>query len=112
MSSSPRTGLSGMVIVSGFLHVRPASRAAYLERCRAVVERARSSAGCLDFALSADLLDPGRVNVLERWSCPAAVEDFRGEGPPDDLSTMLLDVEVSQFEVTAAPRLSGAEAVA
>jgi quinol monooxygenase YgiN len=108
MSSPRRAGLSAMVIVSGFLHVRPAFRAAYLERCRAVVERARLSAGCLDFALSADLLDPGRVNVLERWSCPEAVEDFRGEGPPDELSAMLLGAEVGQFAVTAAGQLAGA----
>lgn len=111
---SPRRdpGLSGMVIISGSLHVRPAQRAAYLDRCRTVVEQARSSPGCLDFGLSADLLDPGRVNVSERWASVAAVEDFRGDGPADDRTAMLVGAEVSQFVVTAEQRLTGAEEVA
>jgi hypothetical protein len=31
-----------------------------------IVERARGAAGCLDFAITADLIDPGRVNTFER----------------------------------------------
>jgi len=112
MSPGCRAGLSGMVIISGSVHVRPAQRAAYLDTCRPVVEQARCSPGCLDFALSADLLDPGRVNVLERWSSVAAVEAFRGEGPAEDQAAVLVGAEVSQFEVTAEQALTGAEEVA
>lgn len=57
-----------MIIVAGVLHVDPAERAAYLADCTAVVAQARSFPGCLDFALSPDLLDSGRINVYERWS--------------------------------------------
>ena len=46
-----------------------------------VVEKARQADGCLDFAITADLLDPGRVNLFERWEKQAAVEAFRGSGP-------------------------------
>lgn len=106
MSSGVLVGLSGMVIVSGSLHVRPAQRAAYLDTCRDVVEHARSAAGCLDFAICADLLDPGRVNVSERWSSVTAVEAFRGAGAGDDQSWMLVGAEVSQFEVVAEQRLT------
>ena len=112
MSPARGAGLSGMVIISGSLHVRPAQRAAYLDSCRSVVEQARSSPGCLDFALSADLLDPGRVNVLERWTSLTAVEDFRGESPADDQPVPLVGAEVDQFEVSAGRRLTGAEEVA
>ncbi len=49
-----------MIIVAGVLHVDPAERAAYLADCTAVVAQARSFPGCLDFALSPDLLDSGR----------------------------------------------------
>ena len=100
------------MIVSGFLHVRPHLRAAYLDGCRAVVEQARSSPGCLDFALSADLLDPGRINVLERWTSVGAVEEFRGTGPADDQSAVLVGAEVSQFEASAEQRLTASEEVA
>ena len=32
-----------------------------------VVEKARGADGCLDFAITDDLLDTGRVNLFERW---------------------------------------------
>ena len=101
-----------MVIVSGFLHVRPHLRAAYLDGCRAVVEQARSSPGCLDFDLSPDLLGPGRINVLERWVSVEAVEECRGTGPADDQSAVLVGAEISQFEVSAEQRLTASEEVA
>lgn len=52
------------IIVSGQLHVDPAERRAYLETCEAVVQLGRRTEGCLDFAISSDLVDPGRVNVV------------------------------------------------
>ena len=55
-----------MVIVAGYLLVEPSERDGYLVGCRAVVQRARSTRGCLDFAISADLLDPSRVDIFER----------------------------------------------
>jgi len=48
------------VVVAGHLMVDPADRTAYLEDCRSVVQEARQAEGCLDFAISADLIDPGR----------------------------------------------------
>jgi hypothetical protein len=39
----------------------PETRDDYLSTCVEVVRQARASAGCLDFAISADLLDPGPI---------------------------------------------------
>ena len=55
------------IIVSGTLHVNPAHRATYLQARVPILEQARQAPGCLDFSLSADLLDAGRINVCERW---------------------------------------------
>ena len=57
-----------MVIVSGYLIVATESRTDYLDACRDVVRQARQADGCLDYALSADLLepDPGRRRGLSR----------------------------------------------
>jgi quinol monooxygenase YgiN len=49
--------------------------------CASLVERAREEAGCLDFAITADLIAPGRVNHFERWESQAAVENFRRSAP-------------------------------
>jgi quinol monooxygenase YgiN len=55
------------IIVSGSLRVDPAERDAYLEAGVPILAHAPDAPGCLDFSLSADLLDAGRVNVHERW---------------------------------------------
>lgn len=43
------------------------------------VEQGRRAAGCLDIAISADLIDPGRINIFERWESQEAVETFRNK---------------------------------
>ena len=65
-----------MVIVAGHVIVGGEERDDYLAGCAQVVEQARSAPGCLDFAISADLLDPTRINVFERWDSENAVESF------------------------------------
>jgi quinol monooxygenase YgiN len=90
-----------MIVVAGHLQVEPDERSSYLQGCRDVVRQARASDGCLDFALSPDLLDPGRINVLERWQTLAAVEAFRGSGPSGDQASQILDADVHRYEVTS-----------
>lgn len=80
--------------------VHPDVRDVYLATCREVVRLARATAGCLDFAISADVLDPGRVNVFERWASQAAVEEFRGSGPSDEQGAALLSASVAEYDVT------------
>jgi quinol monooxygenase YgiN len=52
-----------MVIVAGHITVDPEERETYLAGCMSVVEKARRADGCLDFAITADLLDPGHFRV-------------------------------------------------
>lgn len=62
-----------MVIVAGHLVLDPRQRETYLEGCRDVVDQARRAPGCLDFAVTADLLDPSRVDIFERWESQAVI---------------------------------------
>lgn len=94
-----------MIIVAGHLEVDPGNRAAYLENSHEVVRGARGAEGCRDFAMSADVLDPGRINIFERWDSVDAVEAFRGSGPSDDQVGQILTADVQQFEVTDGDRL-------
>jgi quinol monooxygenase YgiN len=88
-----------MIIVAGALTVEPEGRDAYLEGCRSVVEAARGAAGCLDFALSPDLLEPGRVNVFERWDSDEDLQRFRGAGPDGGQLAALLSIDVGEYAV-------------
>jgi quinol monooxygenase YgiN len=97
--SSMNQHVAKQVIVAGHLIVDPASRAEYLDDCGDVVRQARRATGCLDFAISADLLEPGRINVFERWESQAAVEAFRGTGPSDDQNAAILSASVQEYDV-------------
>jgi quinol monooxygenase YgiN len=95
-----------MVIVTGHLLVDPAARAAYLDECREVVALARATAGCVHFALSADLLDEGRIDVCEVWESQAAVDAFRGSGPSDGQQQAILGARVDEHDVSATRTLA------
>jgi quinol monooxygenase YgiN len=88
-----------VVIVAGHVVVDPGQRDDYLSGCVEVVRQARGAPGCLDFSLSADLLEPGRINILERWESQAAVEAFRGSGPSDEQGAAVLAAAVAEYDV-------------
>ena len=90
-----------MIIVAGWIAVDAEARAAYLDGCRAVLEQARAAGGCLDFALSADPLEPGRINVYERWESDEDLERFRGAGPSDEQSAQIRDASVARYRISA-----------
>ncbi|MEU4332171.1 putative quinol monooxygenase [Nonomuraea dietziae] len=89
-----------MIIISGWISVDPDSRDDYLRGCVSVVEQARASSGCLDFALSADLVEAGRINVYERWESGESLDAFRGSGPSDDQSAVIRAAEVARYEIS------------
>lgn len=100
-----------MVIVAGHVTVEPQQREAYLAGCVSVVEQARGTAGCLDFAITADLTDPGRINIVERWESQAAVEAFRSSGPSAEQGAAMIAVSVAEYDVADVRSLSEAGTV-
>ena len=95
-----------MVIVAGYLVVDVSQRDSYLAGCKPVVHRARRTQGCLDFAISADLLDPSRIDVFERWESQSAVDAFRGSGPSDEQQASIVSASVSEYDVGGERRLT------
>jgi quinol monooxygenase YgiN len=88
-----------VVIVSGHVVVDAEDRDDYLSACVEVVRQARRAHGCLDFVLSADLLEQGRVNIFERWESQAAVEAFRDAGPSFEQANMIRAASVAEYDV-------------
>lgn len=93
-----------MFIVAGSLYVDPDGRDAYLASCVETVRQARSAPGCIDFAVSPDLIEPGRINVYERWETDEQLLAFRGSGPSEEQTVAILGAEVHRY------RISGVEA--
>jgi quinol monooxygenase YgiN len=94
-----------VIIVSGPIHVDPDERDAYLAGCRTVIEQARRAPGCVDFHLTADPLEAGRINVFEQWESVEAVEAFRGAGPSDEQGAAIRSAAVFQHEIASSQAL-------
>src|SRR3954452_1829950 len=88
-----------MVIVAGHVTVDPLRRKAYLAASDVIVEQARRAEGCLDIAIGADLVDPARVNLFERWESQAALEAFRRNGPPFEHTDAIREVAAAEYDV-------------
>ena len=88
-----------MIIVAGHLIVSAFDREQFLADCASAVTAARDADGCLDFAVSADAVDPQRVNVFERWRSPEALKRFRGDGPDADTRTRILAADIAEYAV-------------
>jgi quinol monooxygenase YgiN len=88
-------------IVAGSLYVDPAERDTYLASCVEVVRQARSAPGCVDFAIGADLVEPGRINVYERWESDDELLAFRGSGPEQEQVAAIRGAEVHRYRISA-----------
>jgi quinol monooxygenase YgiN len=62
-----------MLIVAGYMDVEPAAREAFLAGMVAGMTTSRAEPGCLDYVLSPDPIDPGRVRLFERWETNEAL---------------------------------------
>ncbi|MGH2744737.1 MAG: putative quinol monooxygenase [Thermoleophilaceae bacterium] len=96
-----------MVIVAGHVTVDPEQRKSYLAGSMSVVEKARQADGCLDFAITADLLDPGRVNLFERWESQAAVKTYAKRAPRNKQGAAMLSASVAEYDIADVRPLFG-----
>ena len=88
-----------MIIVSGRIHVTPGQREAFLASSRGAVIEARRAAGCRDFVVAADPIEPHRVNVYEEWDSDTQLEAFRGDGPGPELIRVIDRADVYRHRV-------------
>ena len=89
-----------MLIVSGRLFLKPGTRDQFLASCEPSIRLARVAAGCLDFAVSADTIDPDRANVYEAWTDAHSLEVFRGSGSDDPSFSFIVRADVERHEVS------------
>lgn len=88
-----------MLIIAGYAIVADSRRDAYVTAHTDLVERCRRAPGCLDAAISADPVDHGRVNILERWESQAALDAWREAADAPDTG-IAFDAHVQLYTVT------------
>ena len=72
-----------MIIIAGYTLTEASKRDAVVEAFVDMVERARQYDGCLDLAISADSVDPERINLFECWRDQPSLNAWRkvAKGP-------------------------------
>ena len=95
-----------MVIVSGHLIVDEDVRDDYLAGCADVVEQARRAPGCLDFAISADLLDPAPDQRFRTMVIPIRRRGVSRKRSRRDQAAMIVSASVSEYDVSGERRLT------
>ena len=63
-----------MILLTGTIDVDPAQRDTFIAAAQAVHAATRAEAGCEHYSFSADIDDPGRFHLSERWADQAALD--------------------------------------
>lgn len=101
MNPTPEGRLPHMLIIAGHLIVDSAERDAYVADCAPVVEAARAADGCLDFSITADIVDATRVRIYERWESEKELLAFRGSGPGGGQQAAVTGADVKRFVISS-----------
>lgn len=92
-----------MLIIAGHYLVDAAQRDAYVEAYRDLVTRARAAPGCLDVAITADTVEPERVNMFERWEDEGTLAAFRAVVDPPEFDVEMREIQISKFSIDGSP---------
>lgn len=57
-----------MIVVSGHLRIAPEKIEALRPHARRTLEATRQEKGCILYSFAEDLIDPGLIRIVERWS--------------------------------------------
>lgn len=91
-----------MLIVAGHFTVDPADQEAFVAGRVEAMTSTRAEAGCLEYAMTADPVDPTRVLLFERWEDQAAFDGHmagladgpKSTGPaPKGFDVKIYDIE-------------------
>jgi quinol monooxygenase YgiN len=89
-----------MLIIAGHIEVDPSRRDDVVAVLQDLVRRARRAPGCLDVAITADPVDPARVNNFERWESPDHLERWRAVADAPDIGVTIRRDHVRLYDVT------------
>jgi quinol monooxygenase YgiN len=94
-----------MLIIAGTFEVDPARRDEFIVQKEAGMRESRAEAGCIDYVLSADPLEPGRVYLFERWESKEHLAPhlarLSAPAAPDPGAVPVLAVDIQQYEIAS-----------
>jgi quinol monooxygenase YgiN len=93
-----------MIIIAGHSLARTAEeRDAAVAAFAKMVEKARNRDGCLDFAISADPVDPERTNLFECWRDQQSLDAWRKVARGPKVAPRQTSVKLYRSDKAEAP---------
>jgi quinol monooxygenase YgiN len=89
-----------MLIIAGHINVDAGDRDRYVTAHRDLVRQAREAPGCLDVAITADALDPTRVNNFERWDSAENLDAWRAVADAPDTGIAIRSGDVMMYVIS------------
>jgi quinol monooxygenase YgiN len=88
-----------MIIIAGYELVDAEKRDGVVEAHRDLVSRARAFDGCMHVAITADSVDPERINSVEVWRDAAAMDEWRKHADAPDVEEPK-HMDVKRYDAT------------
>jgi len=63
-----------MILINGYIRVAPVSAAKIKDAAAKLVAATREESGCLAYAFSEDISEPGLIHIAERWADQASLD--------------------------------------
>ncbi|MEP7454946.1 antibiotic biosynthesis monooxygenase family protein [Phyllobacterium sp. SB3] len=89
-----------MLIIAGHYSVSPERRQSYIDAFADLVQRARAYPGCIDLAISADPIDPSRVNMIEIWESDEVLKAWRKICNPPKTGVRMHNINVQKHYIS------------
>jgi quinol monooxygenase YgiN len=90
------------VIVAGWYKVDPSKRDEVVVSYEDLIARARKAAGCLDLAISADTIDPARINNFELWASQEDLDAWRKVANPPKEIAKITEGDMQKHEILSS----------
>src|SRR4249920_3020596 len=95
-----------MLIIAGTFEVDPDRCDEFIAGREPGMRESRAEAGCIDYVMSADPIEPGRVYLFERWESKEHLAPHLARvsapPPPGDMPAVpILSFDVQQYEISA-----------
>ena len=82
-------------------NTRNARNEAYPSCAHERSDPSRAAPGCLDVAITADPVDPRRINNFERWDSWESIEAWRARANAPETGIAIHEVDVTAYEVAS-----------
>jgi quinol monooxygenase YgiN len=92
-----------VIIIAGYSLTDADKRDSAVAAFADMVARARKHDGCLDVAISADAVDPERINVFEHWRDQQSLDTWRNVARAPRVKFRATDVKLYRTEKAEDP---------